>query len=236
MTGTMRIPRSRGALSGVLLLLLGLWGGLLPFVGPYFDFGFSPDDTWVYDTARLELVIAPAIAVGLGGLIVLSASNRAFAIFGAWLAVLGGAWFAVGPIVAVLWDPGTVGTPLGDNENRQVAEQLAGFTGLGVVAVFFAALALGRFAVVGVKEAHLAEERMGHGDGTTSGTGRGTEPDHGPDSGTTQPLARTFGRFSRHSPTASPPPPPPPEPMPARHVPAPGDERVAGQTGEDWHR
>jgi len=240
MTGTMRIPRSRGALSGVLLLFIGLWGGLLPFAGPYFDFGFSPDDTWVYDTARLELVIAPAIAVGLGGLIVLSAANRAFAMAGAWLAVLGGAWFAVGPTVATLWDPGTVGAPLGTREGRQVAEQLSGFTGLGVVAVFFAALALGRFAVVGVKEAHLAEERMGLGE--NGDTGPRTDPNSrtDPDSSTTQPFAPTYGRFGRRpaDPSASPPPPrPAPEPMRGRVPPAPGDERVAGETGDHhWNR
>ena len=35
------IPRSRGAICGVLLILLGLWGGLAPFVGPYFHFGIT---------------------------------------------------------------------------------------------------------------------------------------------------------------------------------------------------
>ena len=34
MAGMLRVPRSRGALSGVLLVLLGLWGGLIAFVGP----------------------------------------------------------------------------------------------------------------------------------------------------------------------------------------------------------
>jgi hypothetical protein len=238
MTGTMRIPRSRGALSGVVLILLGLWGGLLPFVGPYFDFGFSPDDPWVYDTDRLQLSIAPAIAVGLGGLILLFAANRAFAMFGAWVAVLGGAWFAVGQFVAPLWDVDTVGAPLGTREGQHVAEQLAGFTGLGVVAVFFAALALGRCAVVGVKEAHLAEERRAIEDGTAA-TGDA-------DSGTTQPLAPRYGRYgrdstARESTTSAPPPTPTPDSArtgtPNRTgTPAPGDERVAGESGDRWGR
>jgi len=152
MTGTMRAPRTRGALSGALLVLLGLWGGLLPFAGPYFGFGFAPDDTWVYNTDRLELSIAPAVATVLGGLILLSSANRAFAMFGGWLAALGGAWFAVGPLVATLWDVQGIGAPLGAGEGKAVAEQLSGFTGLGVVIVFLAAFALGRFAVVGVRE------------------------------------------------------------------------------------
>ncbi|GAA2580699.1 hypothetical protein SMC26_20925 [Actinomadura fulvescens] len=213
MAGTMHVPRTRGVLSGTMLVLLGLWGGLLPFAGPYADFGFAPDDPWVYDTDRLQLSVAPAVAVGLGGLIVLLSANRAFAMVGAWIAVLGGGWFAVGGIVASLWDVEGVGAPLGSDEGQQVAEQLAGFTGLGVVAVFFAALALGRFAVVGVKEARLNEtgdeERAGH-------TG-----DH--DDETTRPMSRSsFGRYARDS--AGTPPPPPPATSPE-------DQQVAGEQG-----
>jgi hypothetical protein len=42
MAGMLRVPRSRGALSGALLVLLGLWGGLIAFVGPYFHFAYTP--------------------------------------------------------------------------------------------------------------------------------------------------------------------------------------------------
>ncbi|MBO2465961.1 hypothetical protein [Actinomadura violacea] len=205
MTGTMRVPRSRGGFSGVLLVLLGLWGGLLPFAGPYFDFGFAPDDTWVYNTDRLELSIAPAAAAVLGGLIVLFSAHRAVAMLGAWLGVLGGAWFVVGGPLATLWDVQGVGAPLGTGNGRHLAEQLSGFAGLGTVIVFFAALALGRFAVVGVREAAPPDEPV-------------------QDGGTTQPLV--FGRYARDTagpgqpggPTA-------PAPRP------PGDQRVAGEPG-----
>ena len=36
MTGMLRMRRSRGVVSGFVLMLLGLWGGLIPFIGPYF--------------------------------------------------------------------------------------------------------------------------------------------------------------------------------------------------------
>lgn len=185
MTGTMRAPRTRGALSGVLLILLGLWGGLLPFAGPYFGFGFAPDDTWVYTTDRLELSIAPAAAAVLGGLILLFSANRAFAMFGGWLAALGGAWFAVGPLLATLWDVPGIGAPLGTTEGQILAERLSGFTGLGVVIVFLAAFALGRFAVVGARERPLPAE----------------EP---APAGTTQPIVH--GRYSRENQPGPPPP------------------------------
>lgn len=186
MTGTMRVPRSRGAFSGFLLVLLGLWGGLLPLAGPYVDFGFAPDDTWVYNTDRLQLSIAPGAAAALGGLIVLLSANRAFAMVGAWLAALGGAWFAVGTPVATLWDVPGVGAPLGTEEGRRLGEQLAGFTGLGVVIVFLAALALGRFAVVGVREQEPPDEAAFTG------------------SNTTQPLV--YGRYARENPPGQGPP------------------------------
>ncbi|NKZ05180.1 hypothetical protein [Actinomadura latina] len=167
MTGTMRAPRTRGVLSGFLLILLGLWGGLLPFVGPYFGFGFAPDDTWVYNTDRLQLSIAPGAAAVLGGLILLFSANRAAAMFGGWLAALGGAWFAVGPFLATLWDVPGIGSPLGTSEGQVISEQLSGFTGLGVVIVFLAAFALGRFAVVGARERAWADEPGPANAGTT---------------------------------------------------------------------
>ncbi len=49
--GRMTIARSRGAASGFLLILLGIWGALIPFVGPYFDFAYSPDQPWVWTDA-----------------------------------------------------------------------------------------------------------------------------------------------------------------------------------------
>ena len=50
--GRMRIPRSRGAASGFLLILLGAWGALIPFVGPYFDFAYTPGQESTWTTAR----------------------------------------------------------------------------------------------------------------------------------------------------------------------------------------
>ncbi|WP_198679163.1 hypothetical protein [Thermomonospora amylolytica] len=218
MTGTMRVPRSRGAFSGLMLVLLGLWGGLIPFVGPYADFAFSPDEPWHVTDDRLLLSVAPAAATVLGGLIVLAVANRAAAILGAWLAVLGGAWFVVGGPLSVLWNADGVGTPLG-GEARQVAEQLGFFTGLGTMIVFFAALALGRFAVVGVREARLAEELAEH-DARREEPWEAHPPAGSRPEGVTQPMARPQGRYALRPDQA-----PPAEPA------EPADHRVAGEPG-----
>jgi hypothetical protein len=159
MSATLRVPRTRGALSGLLLVLLGLWGALMPLIGPYFHFGFAPDKAWHLTSGRVWLQIVPGAAVFLGGLIALASANRAFAAFGAWLAALGGAWFGVGVPLSGLWaDQGrtTLGSALGGT-TRQVTEQITLLYGLGVVAVFLAAVALGRLAVVGVRDAALAD-------------------------------------------------------------------------------
>ena len=50
--GGFGMQRSRGAMSGFLLILLGVWGALIPFVGPYFDFAFTPDQAWAWTDAR----------------------------------------------------------------------------------------------------------------------------------------------------------------------------------------
>jgi hypothetical protein len=157
MAGMLRVPRSRGALTGALLVLLGIWGGLIAFVGPYFHYAYTPDKAWTYTTGRLWLEILPGAAAVLGGLIVGGSASRPVAIFGAWLAALSGAWFALGGLLSTLWTiGGNAGHPVGDNLHR-VTEQIGFFTGLGVVIVFLAAVALGRFTVIGHRERLAAE-------------------------------------------------------------------------------
>ena len=158
MNTMLRVPRSRGALSGVLLVLLGAWGALVPLVGPSFHYAYTPDRNWAYTSGRFWLEILPGVAVVIGGLILLASSYRPAALFGGWLAALGGAWFAVGNVLAPAWHGGSVtaGTPVGSTLTRAV-EQIGFFTGLGVVIVLFAAMALGRLSVISVRDARLAE-------------------------------------------------------------------------------
>ena len=51
-SGGLRMPRSRGAVCGLLLVILGAWGALIPFVGPHFNFAYTPDQDWAWSSAR----------------------------------------------------------------------------------------------------------------------------------------------------------------------------------------
>ena len=157
MSAMTRIPRSRGALSGVLLILLGAWGGLIPFVGPYFHYAYTPDSSWTFTANRLWLEVLPGAATMLGGMIVTMTSSRAAAQLGSWLAGLSGAWFAIGSVIGRVWSRAQLspGTPVGGNLTRAL-EQIGFFTGLGLVIVLLAALTFGRASVVGVREARAA--------------------------------------------------------------------------------
>jgi hypothetical protein len=166
MAGVTRMPRSRGGVSGVLLILLGAWGGLAPFVGPYFRFAYTPDKAWAYTSGRLWLSIVPGAAALVGGLLVTFASHRGVGIFGAVLAALGGAWFILGvPVTRVVIVNSSIspGAPLARSVGSisvvkwQFFEGLGFFTATGILILFFGALALGRFSVVGVRDAALAE-------------------------------------------------------------------------------
>jgi hypothetical protein len=149
---TWRVPRTRGVTSGLLVLLLGAWGALVPFIGPHFGYAYTPDATWTMTTGRLWLEVVPGAVAALGGLVLIGSARRGVGVWAGWLAALAGAWFAVGPIVSMLWTadgrPQT-GAPVGSTTLQAVVEQLGFFTGLGVVIVFLAATAIGRFSVAG---------------------------------------------------------------------------------------
>src|ERR1700749_1410431 len=150
----MRIRRTHGIFGGLLVALLGIWGGIIPFVGPYFSYAYTPDKAWTYTTGRLWLEILPGGGALLGGLLMMWAGSRHAALFGSLLAIASGAWFALGNVFAPLW---TVAGPAGGPARRGTVMRGVGegrfFTGPGIVTVLFAAVVAGRgTAVPGVTD------------------------------------------------------------------------------------
>src|ERR1700735_3120852 len=150
MAGMLQMRRSRGAFSGFLLILLGLWGALIPFVGPYFHYAYTPDKAWTYSTARLWLELLPGAAVCLGVFLLMIAGRRHTALFGALLAAAAGAWFTLGTMLSPLWNNHVTlgGSPAGSTQFIRIMEQLGFFSALGVVIVFVAAAGFGRILSV----------------------------------------------------------------------------------------
>ena len=150
MAGMLQMQRSRGAASGFLLVLLGLWGALIPFIGPYFHYAYTPDTAWTYTTARLWLEVLPGAAVFLGGVLLIIATGRHVALFGAILAAAAGAWFTLGTILSPLWNNHVTlgGSPVSSTQFMRIMEQLGFYSALGLVIVFIAAAAFGRILSV----------------------------------------------------------------------------------------
>jgi hypothetical protein len=147
--GMMRIRRTHGIFGGLLVALLGIWGGIIPFVGPYFNYAYTPDTAWTYNTGRLWLEILPGAGALLGGLMMMWAQSRHTALFGSLLAIASGAWFALGNIFAPLWTAANpAGVPVSTGTTMRILEQVGFFTGLGIVIVWFAAVVAGRVTAV----------------------------------------------------------------------------------------
>lgn len=170
MSGKLRVRRSRGALSGALLMLLGAWGAVVAYVGPTFGYAYSPDTAWSWTSGRFWLELLPGVGVLIGGVLVLVSAYRPVTLFGAWLAAVGGAWFVVGPVVAPTWINAriTAGVPVGGSVTMRALEDIGLFIGLGAVILFLAAAALGRLSVIAVSDRHES------GPAATAATASGT--------------------------------------------------------------
>jgi hypothetical protein len=155
---TLRVGRSRGAFSGILLVLLGIWGGLVPMVGPSLHYAYTPDKNWTLTSGRIWLELLPAGVAVISGILLLFSRFRPAALVGACLAAASGAWFMLGSLLVRIWmrTPPAQGVPVGSSLVR-VLEQIGFFTGLGAVIVFIAAIALGRLSVVSARDVRLAE-------------------------------------------------------------------------------
>jgi hypothetical protein len=153
----MVLPRTTGALSGLIVMILGAWGVLIPLVGPYFHYAFGSYATWHVTTNRIWLDIVPGAVAFIAGWMLLASAHRTTGLLGGWLAVLAGAWFAIGPAISLLWHHAgnPIGAPTGGHI-RQAFEWIGYFTGLGVLIAGLAAFAMGRF----VSRPRLVEEPM----------------------------------------------------------------------------
>ena len=141
--------RIRGAkVVGVLVIAVSIWGGLVPYLGPTFDFDMgSTTRSWRWTQSHWTLHLAPAVVGIVGGLLLLLAGRLAARRVGAVLALVAGGWFVLGPTLAPLWQHGGVTTSGSDgvtgSRTVRVLEGVGYHNGTGVVLMLLGALALG---------------------------------------------------------------------------------------------
>lgn len=163
------MPRSRGALTGLLLILLGVWGALVPFFGPNIDWAYTSDPAWTWTTAKGWLEVLPGAVTAVGGLMVLMAGNRGSAVLGGWLAVAGGAWFVVGRAFSSTLGIGDVGQPVASTDLKRALLEVTYFTGLGALILFLGGAAVARLAVRHARDVVVTEPAPAAGEAVPAG-------------------------------------------------------------------
>jgi hypothetical protein len=156
------VARTRGAASGVFLLVLGAWAALVPFIGPYLNVAYTPDpDTaWHWTAARGWLEVVPGCVALAAGLLLIMSASRVVTTLTAWFAAAAGAWLVVGPALSAPLEI-NLGTP--DPTSRRSVQALAQvifFYGIGAAIVFVAGIALGRLTVNTLRDQRAAERRL----------------------------------------------------------------------------
>jgi len=194
-----RVPRSRGALTGLLLMVFGAWAGIVAFIGPYLDFGFTPapNTSWNWTAARGYLEVAPGAAAFLAGLVLLMAAHRITASMAAWLGAAAGAWLIVGvPLATGVLDIGIGSPDPAATQEVQALEVLFYFTAIGAAILAVSCVAIGRLAVRSEREVRLVERAA------EREAARRTQTEHvEPAAGPTEPEER-WGAPSEQQPVA----------------------------------
>jgi hypothetical protein len=123
----------RSTIAGLVLIPLGAWVALSPYVVGSWDGDFH--------FGRFLLAVLPGSAAALGGLIMLG-GRRAFSLAGGALALASGAWLIVGPAAYALFGSNELGS--GPNgESIRMLQWVGFFAGAGALTSLLATYALG---------------------------------------------------------------------------------------------
>lgn len=138
---------------GGLLVLVGIWGGLVPFVGPSFGFSMGSTPAWTWTESAGTLHVAPAIVAVIAGAALIVGVARPIS---ALAAAVAGVWFVIGPSLHPLWASAsapaghamTGGTMVGmggsdASSTRQALEAIGYHYGTGALIAVLGSLALG---------------------------------------------------------------------------------------------
>jgi hypothetical protein len=136
-----RLGRIGLGAAGVVAVLASAWGGIVPFVGPLFNFSGDGSGSWHWNLAHAVLAVAPGAVGVLLGLFVIAESRgivvgkgRLSLATAGTLLMLCGAWFAIGPLAwPVLSNSGTYFAA--SSHLRLLAYEVGYSIGVGLVLV-----------------------------------------------------------------------------------------------------
>ncbi len=154
--------RSSHRTIGGLLVLAGLWGGLIPFAGPSFGFSMGSTPAWTWTESIATIHVAPGIVAAVAGAALIVGLARPIS---AALATVAGVWFVIGPSVHPLWASApTMGHSMGmgmmgmgGSPVEQALAAIGYHYGVGALIAILGSLALGMTLATRAEPASDAE-------------------------------------------------------------------------------
>lgn len=146
--------------AGAVALVLGLWGALVPLIGPSFGYRMGSAQAQIWSESTVTLHLVPGVAAVLGALLIMR-GRRPIQTLGALLATAGGIWFVIAPSMRPLWsDPGRSGmsgmSGMSGSAMSTALSALGYHYGTGALVTVAAAYALGALAARGSSsDAHV---------------------------------------------------------------------------------
>lgn len=132
--------------AGLLTLLVGAWGGIVPFVGPLFGFSGDGSGAWKWNLPHALLSLAPGAAAVIAGLLVMAAGGTLYRPgglkLGGLVAALCGAWFVIGPVAWPVLEHARMF--VGASPMRELAYWVGYSLGPGTLLAALGAFVLGR--------------------------------------------------------------------------------------------
>jgi hypothetical protein len=143
----MSIARLSTRATGVAVICVAAWGGIVAYVGPTFHFATRGSySAWMWNPGHTTLSLAPAIGGIVGGILLLGVGGRALERVGAVIALLSGVWFIIGPSLEPLWinaSSGLAAVGTSGSATVKALESVGYYYGPGAALVLLGSLALG---------------------------------------------------------------------------------------------
>jgi hypothetical protein len=132
--------------AGLLTLLVGAWGGIVPFVGPLFGFSADGSRSWTWSLPHALLSLTPGAVAVTAGVLVMAAGGTLYRPgglkLGGLMAALCGAWFVIGPVAWPVLEHSRVF--VGASPMRELAYWIGYSLGPGTLLAALGAFVLGR--------------------------------------------------------------------------------------------